>query len=140
MEKKQILCKRLDSKGLNVFWKEINLAFSEGWKYDENCTLVCESPRVSGIVRVTLVRGEEVVEPLAIEKEEEEVLKVVESDPEPLVISPSEEEQVVEFDELDSLTKKVELLEFAESYGVEVPEDVKQPAAIKKHIKAQLSN
>lgn len=37
--------------------------------------------------------------------------------------------------ELEKLTKKDHLLEFAEIVGVEVPESMKQPATIKKFIK-----
>lgn len=40
--------------------------------------------------------------------------------------------------ELDKLTKKSHLLEFADVMGVDVPEEMTQPASIKKYIKEAL--
>jgi hypothetical protein len=41
--------------------------------------------------------------------------------------------------ELDKLTKKDALLEFAEIMSIVVPKELKQPAVIKKHIKDSLN-
>ena len=52
------------------------------------------------------------------------------------------EEAVVEKDGLkilEGLTKKVELLAFAKESGIVVPENIKQPAAIAKHLRKQLT-
>lgn len=70
-----------------------------------------------------------------VSSEETEAEVEVEGDEE----SPEAEADEVDLEaELESLTKKVDLLAFAEKNGVEVPEDITQPASIKKHLKESL--
>lgn len=46
--------------------------------------------------------------------------------------------EITDLEQLDILTRKHELLDFAESRGLEVPSDIKQPSKIKKLLKETL--
>lgn len=132
-EEKVVLCKRLDRVGLKQFWAEVDALFQDGFRFDSEETAIRKMPVCRGVLRVTLVRGEEEV----VEKEdnvkEEDAAKE----------SPKEEldEKVEEKEvQLHSLTKKKELLAYAEKHDVIIPDEdkFKFPANIKKYIKEVL--
>lgn len=144
MEKVKLQCKRLDSKGLDIFWKDVQAHMDDGWRYNDlEDRLYGDLPKCLGGLRITLVRG--VAEKVEDSVEEPEVLDLQDDRnvvPD-LEVQASEDQEVVESEDievdLDSLTKKKELLEFAESKGIEIPEDCKQPAKIKKYLKEKLA-
>lgn len=80
--------------------------------------------------------SEEVTEETAPEGSED-----LPDEPEKTDTESSEEEEKdpeaikVDFTRLGELTKKVDILEYLESLGIEVPENLKQPNAIKKWVK-----
>ena len=144
MEKVKLQCKRLDSKGLDIFWKDVQAHIDDGWRYNDlGDRLYGDLPKALGGLRVTLIRGvdeeaKDVVDKPAVVDLQDDIN--ISPD---LKVQDSEDQEVVEDTDteadLDSLTKKKELLVFAEENGIEVPKEYKQPAKIKKYLKEKLA-
>jgi hypothetical protein len=87
MEKKTIIVRRNDAKGLNAFWKEIQEHFKDEWEVVES-GLIKDAPRINPL-RITLFKGEGEItsNTQLVIKPGLEALKPVEPEAEPEVAS-----------------------------------------------------
>lgn len=125
----KLMCKRLDTKGAIQFFEAIDYAYKNGYE------IVLEGgraflPVMGSYPRVILQKVTEAhtETDTAIDDEVQDEPKTETQD-----VQDTDDKAV-----LESLTKKKELLDFAESKGIVVPEEFKQPAAIKKFIESNI--
>lgn len=114
-EKIVVINKRNDVIGWKKFFSELQEKFDQGYRIHIS-NLRKENPIAGAVQRVFMVKD-----------------TVEDAPPKQEFVDTSKEV------DLDSLTKKKDLVEYAEKSGIEIPEDLKQPAAIKKHIQSNLS-
>jgi len=97
------------------FWREVQRLFKEGYVVKEPYT-IREAPKFIPFVRVDFIKPENIRIP----------------EPEP--------ESIKFLKKLENLSKKEELLDFAEYINIKVPNDIVIPSAIKKYLKKCLTD
>jgi len=139
IEKKTITAQAgYDHLGITNFLTALEDANKEGFFVDRGGkNEFCGKRYGAGYYSITLVKGEEgVSQGIEVDASEEEAplgedAVIVEETP--LQVEESSDTMAT----LETLTKKVELLEYAKAHNFEVPEHIKQPAAIKKWMQKQ---
>ena len=123
------------------FFLEIQQAVLDGYRVCENTTMLDSCMRnFQGFIGqcVLYKEGQEYLEGSKVEKEEVKVEKTIEEEPvqeEKPSNAEVDGESGLDLEHLASLRTKVETLEYLTSKGIEVPEDLKTPSAIKKWVK-----
>ena len=115
-----LTAKRKDYKGAVQFWEELDKFYKAGYEicfdaYDKR------NPRLGNIPRVLMVKSGSQVSNVELVQDS---------------VEESEQEGSVS---LQDLTKKTDLLAFASEAGIEVPDNLKQPAAIKKYLEEKVA-
>lgn len=129
-----ISTRRLDYKGSQQFFTQLFEAYRQGYE-PRDTGLIKDSPRLGSVPRVVLYKNTTVE---ASESDSNETLDsfpdvgITSEEKELLASSESSEEDSAP--SLEDITKKDELLAYAESLKIEVPANLKQPAAIKKFL------
>lgn len=115
-EKLRVSVLRRDRKGFIEFQKQVQQAFIDGFRIKD--FQYKESPKLYPFTAY-LERPDGTEDSPSEDVEDSEVVEV--------------------FDELATLSGKEELLAYAEKHKIEVPQEKKNPAAIKKFLKEQVS-
>ena len=123
-----ITTRRLDYKGSQQFFEQIDQAYKNGYEILKS-GLTKDAPRLGSIPRVVMCKvGTNLIEA-------PESLSDESSAPSPSVGTTNSLEPPVEAPmALEDMSKKDELLAYAESLKIEIPSNLKQPAAIKKFL------
>ena len=129
---------RRDVRGVLAWLTEIEEAILNGYRLDKEDRGTMTGPRILPILRVHLHKGEDKVVEVSV-PEETNVPPLHEST---LALTPHTSEvtgevaEEVEYNILEDIkARKPALLTWAEAKGFKVPEDLKTPAAIRKHLK-----
>ena len=125
----------LKMKDIVELCKRINTLYSDGYIIKEDVTPK-ECPQIPRLFNLKFEKNPESVNIKLkdYEKENTDLKAEVE------FLKKSLYELKIKSQDLEELTKKDELLEYASVYGIIIPEDVKIPLAIKKYIKENLDN
>lgn len=148
MEARKVIQSRgNDPRSDKQFFFEIQDAILGGWRVAQNSRRddAC-SRNIFGTGQVVLYKdGQEFLEDMksAVSTEETEVSSETEEESEQAEVELKETDQENSSEEdlnltLEGLTKKAELLAFAAEREIEVSQDLKSPAAIKKFLKTQI--
>ena len=137
-DKVEVRCQREDPKGWVDFAKTINSYIDQGYKISESTNrsdCISLTPYMKRVVMVKVAEEESDKSPT------EDKAKVVYSEE----VHLAENKKNLPFVDkrlqaLENLSKKDELLGFAEECDIEIPESAKVPAQIKKIIKDSLEN
>lgn len=105
--------------------KEINKLFDEGWRIKENFTPK-ECPKIPMLMNLLFIKGDELDTDKVDEKE------IIAKD------APKVDSEIIS--ELDSLTKKEEIMDFATKHDIEIPDESIHHLSIKKYIREILIN
>lgn len=140
--RKCIQSKSLNPKDVKQVYLDIQEAILDGYRIAENWDMkdLC-TPRFMGhIHQVVLYKeGQEFEEEIEVVEKasEEETAKVESSEESDSIDKEGQLEKTVEIDldHVTSIPKKADLLTYLESVGVNPPEDLKTPNAIKKWVR-----
>lgn len=153
-ETKRIVVQRRDNRGFSAFLKQVQDAAVDGWLVDEDARGLKNAPTFAPYFSCWVNKGEEeVVTEDVVEPVEEAV--VVPSPPpeEATAVSPTTDvvvevitEDVIAEDTApdisildDKKSSTVDLKALADDLGIEIPEDKKAPAAIRKFLKEEVN-
>lgn len=123
-----ISTRRLDYKGSQQFFKELFEAYHQGYE-PLDTGLIKDSPRLGSVPRVVLYKVRDVATE-APESDSEGSSDTTTN----VGTTASSETSVEALTALEGMTKKDELLAYAENLSIEIPSNLKQPAAIKKFL------
>lgn len=130
---------RRDVRGVLAWLTEIEEAILNGYRLDKEDRGTMTGPRILPVLRVHLHKGEE---DKIVEVSVPEEINVPPLHESTLALTPHASEvtgevaEEVEYNILEDVkAKKADLLEWAKEKEIEVPEELKTPAAIRKHLK-----
>lgn len=125
----------LRMKDISELCRRINTLYSEGYIIKEEFTPK-ECPKIPRLLNLKFEKNPESINTKLndYQKDNTDLKAEVESLKKDLY------ELKIKSQDLEEITKKDDLLEYASVYGITIPEDVKIPLAIKKYIKENLDN
>ena len=117
-ETKRIVVQRRDNRGFSAFLKQVQDAAVDGWLVDEDARGLKNAPTFAPYFSCWVNKGEE---------------EVITED----VIAEDTAPDISILDDKKSST--VDLKALADDLGIEIPEDKKAPAAIRKFLKEEVN-